>query len=378
MTASKLDEMMAAAKVRAEQAQAAKAECEAHEREAAQNAAVAKAEEVFVTLLGADLYAELGVEVRAEKYPTSSEQYFGVGAFTYADEVWGLKYDDRAGRYGAASTPVLIVDIPGLPKERMYSANARHGEVRFGDHYDTKLLVLLSWFGEDKAAQLSAERAQEQEWIERNERDRREVREHKERNLQLVADAKKEEAAILEGAEAFFALQRAGLWRWPTGYELVLYHWRWCIGHSPDGGAEFDDAYALTDSLTEDGWLTTFEATPRELKLIPEAHKPVVELRTFTSVSSLDGGLAKGIVPTYGADSIRRSTVGEWPNQADVWVRCTDGSEWTPGIERTIGHEPVKWLAAFIDAQVGSDAARDPLPPVEESAEQPYVEDIPF
>lgn len=139
-------------------------------------------------------------------------------------------------------------------------------------------------------------------------------------------------------AEATINAQRE-LWQWPEGREITLYHWQWQCGRNEDGSPYWDDTWATTNRLSDDGELIT--GSGKRLTIFPLANHPVAEARTFAGVAALPGELKR--TERIAVEGI--ADVSDWGEPA----RYAEQAGGVVYVE--VGSVPAEWVRALIDGK---------------------------
>lgn len=131
------------------------------------------------------------------------------------------------------------------------------------------------------------------EYRKQQESDNRHNRWQEEQQQAVAQQQKEQELRELEDAQACanelavaLSVARNDLWQWPEGVTMRLYKWRWQTGADSEGNCDYDEGYSLSYQLDEFGYVLLLNGM-RELRLIPEVHRPVVERLTLDSVEAL-------------------------------------------------------------------------------------------
>ncbi len=243
--------------------------------------------------------------------------------FTHSDLRFALWYNPEYSRVNAWAlevSPVVDDDYSGtFYHKRLETATPR-----------AELIAAI-----DVARRKHIKRVQEQAEAER---------EHAERVQQRAEEWGRIQAEDTE-CQAIVAAAKAeglqALWRWPEGRAITTYRWTWCTATAGgDDGTEFDTGWSTRDQLDQGGYVrlepadTFGQRKPRELRLDMQAHKPVVERRTFDSIDSLPAELwttATVIVPGI--------------NTTHSGMYCKeDGAEYT----LPLGRQPLEWVRTLV------------------------------
>lgn len=156
------------------------------------------------------------------------------------------------------------------------------------------------------------------------------------RLLLAIAAEREARAALLQRETEREAARQAALtalWRWPEGREVVLYHWRWCIGEGHLDEYEYDEGWGTQDHLDAEGYVRLARyGSPegRIIKLHMQWHKPIIERLVFGSTDQLPLALYE-CVYTRASNDV---------NEAD----SDDDDDVI-----NVGTQPVAWLRALVD-----------------------------
>jgi hypothetical protein len=282
--------------------------------------------------VGQGVYEALKVEVQYVPHFGVRELDDAVAHFTYEGQPWAIQ-SSREGLWwrvqhgtGAGNLPRLLWCTTGPFRDRLltflglvraYAAQERAEQARrAGEHGEHKAVRT------QQEVYLAAQAAQC-------------TREEEERQAQQAELERRKAKAQAEVEQAVAIAQSNGtLFRWPEGRTLTLYRWRWCVAPAQGGGsAEYDEGWSSEDRLTAEGYVTLHQwAATRRLRLLPEAHLPMVEAQTFASPDDLPVELRHTMTITVPV------------SEPYVVRHAVDEEVEVTSLDVEVGEEPVEWV----------------------------------
>jgi hypothetical protein len=277
--------------------------------------------------IGQGVYEALKVEVQYVPHCGVRELDDAVAHFTYEGQPWAIQ-SSREGLWWRVQHGTGTGNLPRLDW-------CKTGPFR--DRLLTFLGLVRAYAAQERAEQ--ARRAGEHKAV----RTQQEVylaaqatqctREEEELQAQQAELERRKAKAEVERAVAI-AQSNGTLFRWPAGRTLTLYRWRWCVAPAQgDGSAAYDEGWSSEDRLTAEGYVTLHQwAATRRLRLLPEAHLPMVEAQTFASTDDLPVELRHTMTITVPVSEpyVER-------HAADEEVEVTS-------LDVEVGEEPVEWV----------------------------------
>lgn len=315
-----LDAAIAAVRATDQAAHEARQRQEAAERAAEREREIATLRAAARESFGDGLIQQPHMSIRTNGTPRLS---FGDGALIYL-----LWYNPQ---YSQKTPWKLSVEAAGDGGNAFYESRLKADDL----HADLFRAIGDARY---KHARMQQEAAANAEWEAA-----REV-EHQER----IA-ARAERLAAHERCEQRIAaaIAAAPRWVWPTGREITIYRWSWCIAAGAgESSAEYDGGYSRASHLGSAGQVT-LEAErgnnrARVLVLDMLAHKPVVEQLIYRAVDEL---------PRAARESFKIQVAGIAHDYSD---RDPDGDPLLAerdGETLTVeaGEQPLAWIRELLD-----------------------------